>query len=100
MWCLKRGRRLEDHSQAPAIGIKGFDVIGEFFIFATMGIIFGAVLQQHAVQLLDVVFGNGNVIERLKYSVHRLGITSNLFLIPGTERAHLEVSQEHLDLLI
>jgi hypothetical protein len=53
--CFKRRRGLKYDTQTLSVRIEGSDVVGNLFIFAAMVRVLGAVLEQRAVQLLDVI---------------------------------------------
>ncbi len=57
---FKRRRRFEHHSQTLAVRPEGLDIIAYLLVFAAMVLVLGGVLQQHAVQLLDVVLRGGD----------------------------------------
>ena len=78
---FKRRGSLKDHTQALAIGSKGLDVVRHLFVMAAMILVLGTVLEQHTVQLLDVIFGRGDGLVTLENHVHCVGITCHFLLV-------------------
>lgn len=59
-------------------------------LFAAMILIFGAVLEQYAVQLLDVIFGRSCAIKALENHVHRVGTARHFLLVTAGEGMSLQ----------
>ena len=59
--CIKRRCRLEHNADHLAVGVESADIVAEGLVFAAMPFILVAVLEQVAMKLLNVVFGNRDV---------------------------------------
>ncbi len=70
--------------------------IGNEPLPTTMALILRRVLQQVAVQLLDMVFGERNVLPVRKDSIHRLGVTGNFLFVPRSEVLHIKTGEQRL----
>jgi hypothetical protein len=89
-WCFKGCRRLEDYAYNLAVWFFGLDMVRYFLVVAAVLLIFGAVLEQHSVELLDVVFRGRNGREALKNHVHRIGIARHFLLVTTCKRIGLD----------
>ena len=65
-----------------------------------MPFILVAVNQQVAVELLDVVLGEGDLRPGRKHQIHHLGVASHLLLVTVGEALDLEVRQQTLHLAV
>ena len=65
-------------------------MIRHFLVFATMILILGAVFEENAVELLDVVFGRSDGLVPLENHLHCVGVTGDFLLITAGERFRLE----------
>ena len=59
-----------------------------------------AVDQQVAVQLLDVVLGERDVLPGREHQVHHLGVARHFLLVAGGEGLDLQVRQQALDFTV
>jgi hypothetical protein len=66
----------------------------------TMRLIFDTVLQQVAVQMLQMVFGEADIGPRLKNHLHDLGIFGDFFLVAAGEFFDLKIGKQFLHLAI
>src|SRR5882762_2673238 len=78
--CFKRRGRLKYDAKALTVGAKSLDMVRHRLIFAAMVLILGIVLEQYAVQLLDVILGRSDGIKALENHVHRVGISCHFLL--------------------
>ena len=78
---IERCGGLKHNADLFAVFIKGRNTIAVGFISAAMMFILDAVFQKVSVQLLNMVFGYGDVGSRLEYQFHRLGIACNFLFI-------------------
>ena len=71
--------------------IKSNHIIGKLFIFPAMPDILVTVLQQLAMQLFDMVFGQGNVLPGLKNQLHHRGVPNHLLFVAGVKTLDLQI---------
>ena len=65
-----------------------------------MPLVFFAVAQQVAVKLLDVIFGDGDVLPGMEDGFHDLGITGDFLLIASVELFNFQVGKQSLNLSV
>src|SRR4030067_194232 len=97
---IERRSSFKDYAEALSISIKGLNIFRKLFVFSTMREVFGAVLKQHAMKLLYMIFCKRYMLPGYEDSVHGPGISGHLLLIPGPERVHLQIGQQGLHLMI
>src|SRR5450432_4074696 len=79
---FKRCRSLKYHAQAFALRPEGLDMVWHFLIVPAMLQILGAVFQEYAVQLLDVIFSQCDRVMAIEDHVHCVGIAGYFLLVP------------------
>src|ERR1700733_10273254 len=79
--CFKRSRRLEDNAQTLAVRSERLDVVRDGLILATMVLILGAIFEEDAVELLDVILGRSDSLVSLENHVHRVSIARDFLLV-------------------
>ena len=97
---VERRCRLEHDADFFALGIERADMVGVGFIAAAMPRILAAVRQQVAVQLLDVIFGRCNLIERCEDSFHHFGISRHFLFVAGGEVLNFDIGQQPLNIAV
>ena len=65
-------------------------------VIAAMMRVFFAVLEQIAMQLLDVVFGERDLSPRLEEQLHRFGVTGDFLLVSRSRRFDLHIGEQPL----
>ena len=91
---------LKYHAQALAVRSEGLDVVGYLLILSAMVLILGTVFEQHAVQLLNVVFSGGDDFVALENHVHCIGIARNFLLVAAGKGLAPQAGQQLPDLRI
>ena len=90
----------EDDANLLSLGIECGNTIWSDLVLRTVTQILLAVLQQVAVELLDVIFGEWNVLPRREHQLHDGGVTSNLLFISRRKRCDLQLREKRLDFTI
>jgi hypothetical protein len=62
-----------------------------------MLLIFAAVFEKHAVELLDVVFRDRYGLETLENHVHGIGVAGDFLLLPARKRFCLHTREQLFD---
>lgn len=70
------------------------------FICAAMAFVFRRVLQQIAVQLLDMVFGQRDVCPMREDGFHDFGVAGDFLFVARCKFLRLETCEQTLDLLV
>ena len=83
---IERRRRLKENRDLLPVVIEGCDIIGELFVFAAVAVVLLAKLEQVAVKLLDVVFGDGNLLPCMESCLHDGGLAGDFLLVTGGKR--------------
>ncbi len=96
--CIERCCRLENDADHLAFGVKGTYVVAKGLVFPAMPLILVAVSEQVAVELLDVVLGDGDVRPGQENRFHHIGVTCDLLFVAGTESPDFEVAEQAFDL--
>jgi hypothetical protein len=65
-----------------------------------MALVFVAVAQQFAMELLDVVLGDGDLGPGGEDRLHNIRVAGHFLLVAGSERLDLEVGERRLDLAV
>jgi hypothetical protein len=91
---------LKYHALALAVRSEGLDVVGYLLVLSAMVLILGTVFEQHAVQLLDVIFSGGDDYIALENHVHCIGIACNFLLVAAGKGFGLQPGQQLLHLYI
>jgi hypothetical protein len=97
---IERRRGLEDDADLPAGLVEGGDAVGGSLVLAAMAGILLAVDEKIAVQLPDVVLGDGDVFPRPEDQLHRLGVAGHCLLVAGGEGLDPRVGEQPLDLAV
>lgn len=74
-----------------AIFIERRNTVRVGLVVATVPAILLAVLEEDLVQLLDVVFGEGNVLPGVEYQIHQFSVSSHFLFVSSRKRLDLEV---------
>ena len=93
---FKRCCGLKYHAQAFAVWSEGLDMVSHLLILATMILILGAVLEEHAVQLLDVIFDGRDSFIAIEDHIHHVGIASHFLLVAAGQRFGLHPGEQFL----
>ena len=80
---VERGGGLEHHADLIAVRIERDDAVGRRLVVAAMPGVFVAVDEQVAMELLDVVLGQGDLRPRREHQLHHGGIAGPLLLVAG-----------------
>jgi hypothetical protein len=92
----RRGRK--DNAEAFAVRIERFEVIGQGLVVTAMAFVLVGMDQQVAMELFDVILGQGNVGPMREDRFHHVSIAGDFLLIAGDERTDMEIGQEFLDI--
>mgnify|MGYP006872380049 CR=1 FL=1 len=79
---------------------RGFGALRRGLVASPVPGVLLAVSQQVAVQLLDVVLGQGNLLLRGEHPLHDFGVAGYLLLIAGRKRLHLQPGQQAFDVTV
>jgi len=91
-------RGLEHDRDRPAVRVEGGDAVGRCLVVAAMPGVLLAMDQEIAVQLLDVVLGDGDVLPGAEDKLHDLAVSGDFLLVAGGERLDFEIGEQPLDL--
>lgn len=99
-WRVEGRGRLEHNADRFAVLIKGGDVVGKRLVFAAMPLVLLAVAQKVAVQLFDVILGDGDVLPGMEDCLRDLGIAGNLLFVAGVEPFDFQIGKQSLYLAV
>ena len=91
---IKRACGFKNNPQRFATWPKRFHLIGQFFVIASVCFVFFAVLKQNAVQLLDVIFRQRQVVIVCENRLHESGVPRHLLLVAGGKGAYFHAAQQ------
>src|SRR5688572_1308567 len=88
---IEWSRRFKNHADTSTVLVKSLDVVREFFVLAAMALIARRKFEENSVELLDVVFREGNVRPRIEDHLRGFGIAGNFLFISCLEGAQVKV---------
>jgi hypothetical protein len=80
--------------------VERFDVVGQFLVITAVTLVTLRKLQQHSVQLLDMIFGERNVRPRIEDHFRCLCIARNFLFISRCKRTQIEIREQGVDFRI
>src|SRR5580698_5946352 len=83
---FKRCGGLKHHTQTLAVRSECLDMVRHFLVVPAMLFILGAVFQEHAVQLLDVIFSQRDSVMTIEDHFHRVCVTRYFLLVATGKR--------------
>ena len=99
-WRIEWRRSLKNDTDLFSVFVERGDAVRRCLVTAAMPGVFLAVDEQVTVNLLDVVFGDGNVLPRVENRLHRLGIARDLLFVAGGEGFDIQIGKQTFDLAV
>jgi hypothetical protein len=88
---VERRRRREHDAQPGAVLVEGLYVVGQRLVVPAMPLILRGVSQEIAMELLDVVLGEGDRLPIGEHRLHDLSVTGYLLLVAVGEGLKVDV---------